>query len=100
MAVGTQCTVVGGELEVPDLMGIFENIEPSRPIEISHGDAPILDAIETIRETSDLLLPPEVDPGSYELWVGLYLLETGERLPVQNDASGENAVVIPLETLP
>jgi hypothetical protein len=47
---------------------------------------------ETIRETSDLFLPPELDPGSYELWAGLYLLETGERLPVQNDGSGENAV--------
>jgi len=34
----------------------------------------------------DLLL------GSYELWGGMYQLETGERLPVQNDGSGENAV--------
>jgi hypothetical protein len=47
---------------------------------------------ETVRETSQLALPPELSPGSYELWVGLYLLETGQRLPVQNDASGENAV--------
>jgi hypothetical protein len=47
---------------------------------------------ETIRETSELLLPPDLPPGSYQLWAGLYLLETGERLPVQNDASGENAV--------
>jgi hypothetical protein len=47
---------------------------------------------ETIRETSDLLLPPELAPGEYELWAGLYLLETGERLPVENDSSGENAV--------
>ncbi len=47
---------------------------------------------ETIRETSELLLPPDLPPGSYQLWAGLYLLETGERLPLQNDASGENAV--------
>ncbi len=47
---------------------------------------------ETIRESSDLFLPPDLPPGRYELWVGLYLLETGARLPVQNDTSGENAV--------
>jgi hypothetical protein len=53
---------------------------------------------ETIRETSDglgnntLFLPPDLSLGNYELWIGLYLLETGERLPVQNDTSGENAV--------
>jgi hypothetical protein len=47
---------------------------------------------ETIRETSDLFLPLDLPPGDYDLWVGLYLLETGERLPVQNDTSGENAV--------
>lgn len=48
---------------------------------------------ETIRETSDLALPAGIPPGEYDLWVGLYRLETGERLPVQNDTSGENAVL-------
>ncbi len=47
---------------------------------------------ETIRESSSLFLPADLPAGGYELWVGLYLLETGERLPVQNDVSGENAV--------
>lgn len=47
---------------------------------------------ETIRESSLLAIPPDLPPGRYELWVGMYLLETGERLPVQNDTSGENAV--------
>jgi hypothetical protein len=53
---------------------------------------------ETIREASDglggstLFIPPDLPPGDYELWVGMYLLETGERLSVQNDTSGENAV--------
>jgi hypothetical protein len=46
----------------------------------------------TIRESSDLFLPPALPPGQYELWAGLYLLETGQRLPVRNDPSGENAV--------
>ncbi|MBE7549780.1 MAG: glycosyltransferase family 39 protein [Anaerolineales bacterium] len=48
---------------------------------------------ETIRESSYLSLPGDLPPGSYELWVGLYLLETGERLPLQNDTSGENALM-------
>jgi len=47
---------------------------------------------ETIRETSELALPPELQPGDYELWAGLYRLNTLERLPVQADSSGENAV--------
>jgi hypothetical protein len=47
---------------------------------------------ETIRESSELYLPPDLPPGAYELWTGLYLLETGQRLPLQNDLSGENAV--------
>ncbi len=47
---------------------------------------------ETIRETSDLYLPAELIPGDYELLAGLYLLDTLERLSVQNDTSGENAV--------
>jgi len=47
---------------------------------------------ETIRESSTLNLPPDLPPGSYSLWAGFYLLETGQRLPVQNDTSGENAV--------
>jgi hypothetical protein len=46
---------------------------------------------EIIRESSQLILPANLLPGDYELWVGLYLLETGVRLPLQNDPSGENA---------
>jgi hypothetical protein len=47
---------------------------------------------ETIRESSDLSLPPDLSPGPYQLWTGLYLLETGQRLPLENDPSGENAI--------
>jgi hypothetical protein len=54
---------------------------------------------ETIREASDLFLPEDLPPGRYELWAGLYRLETGERLPVQNDASGENAVQLGVLTV-
>jgi hypothetical protein len=47
---------------------------------------------EIIRETSELALPADIPPGQYQLWTGLYNLETGERLPVEDDRSGENAV--------
>jgi hypothetical protein len=47
---------------------------------------------ETVRERSVLTLPEGVSPGSYGLWVGVYRLDTLERLPVVDDSSGENAV--------
>jgi 4-amino-4-deoxy-L-arabinose transferase-like glycosyltransferase len=39
-------------------------------------------------------LPEGLPPGEYELRAGMYLLSTLERLPVADDASGENAVVL------
>jgi hypothetical protein len=49
---------------------------------------------EIIRERSILTLPEEVPTGTYSLWVGLYRLDTLERLPVVDDHSGENAVLL------
>jgi hypothetical protein len=49
---------------------------------------------QTIRERSVMSIPDEVPPGTYTLWVGLYRLDTLERLPVIGDESGENAVLI------
>ncbi len=40
-----------------------------------------------VSDTHTLDIPPDVAPGRYQINVGLYLLETGERLPVQ-DAAG------------
>ncbi|MDH4136592.1 MAG: hypothetical protein OEW09_07755, partial [Anaerolineae bacterium] len=39
-------------------------------------------------------IPPDTPPGEYQLRVGMYLLETMERLPVASDASGQNAVAL------
>jgi hypothetical protein len=36
-----------------------------------------------------LVLPPELEPGNYEVRVGAYLLETGERLPVFDEMGNE-----------
>jgi hypothetical protein len=48
-----------------------------------------------ISDTHRLDLPPDLAPGTYQVNVGLYLLETGERLPVM-DAAG---VELPDRTL-
>ncbi len=51
----------------------------------------------TIRERSVLKLPQGMPLDTYTLWVGLYRLDTLERLPVVGDTSGENAVPLRLE---
>ena len=47
-----------------------------------------------VRDTSELSIPAGTPPGQYRLLAGMYLLETMERLPVIDDTSGENAVVL------
>ena len=53
---------------------------------------------EWLRDTADLQLPQNFSPsdGPYRLYIGLYNPSTLERLPLVNDTSGENAVVIDL----
>lgn len=53
-----------------------------------------------VQDTHYLSLPAELPPGEYDLRVGLYLLETGERLPVTG-AAGEAYPdrALPLSTL-
>ncbi len=48
-----------------------------------------------LKDTNHLSLPPDLEPGVYALYLGLYDPDTLERLPIINDTSGENAVVIP-----
>jgi 4-amino-4-deoxy-L-arabinose transferase-like glycosyltransferase len=49
---------------------------------------------QTVRERSVLTLPNELPAGDYDVWVGLYRLDTLERVPVVDDVSGENAVLL------
>jgi hypothetical protein len=49
---------------------------------------------ETIRERSVLTLPEGIAAGTYDVWIGLYRLDTLERLPVVGDISGDNAVLL------
>jgi hypothetical protein len=45
-------------------------------------------------------LPENMESGTYTLFVGLYQLDTLERLPVANDTTGENAILLGEITLP
>jgi 4-amino-4-deoxy-L-arabinose transferase-like glycosyltransferase len=57
---------------------------------------------EWLRDTADLQipipLPPDGEP--YQIYVGLYNPVTFERVPVLNDTSGENSVVVNLPAFP
>jgi len=46
---------------------------------------------QTIRERSVLTLPEGIAAGTYDLWVGLYRLDTLKRLPIVADGS-ENGI--------
>jgi hypothetical protein len=49
---------------------------------------------EIVPDVSYLQVPADTPPGEYQLLVGLYNPDTLERLPVEGDSSGENAVVV------
>lgn len=51
-----------------------------------------IDAV--VRDVVHLDLPPDLPPGDYKLAVGMYRLDTQERLPLLNDTSGENAILL------
>jgi hypothetical protein len=48
-----------------------------------------------IKDTNRLNWPADLPSGDYILYIGLYDPATLERLPINGDASGENAVIIP-----
>jgi hypothetical protein len=57
---------------------------------------------EWLRDSADLTLPLPLPPtdGPYRLYIGFYDPNTLDRVPLINDASGENAAVIDLPELP
>jgi hypothetical protein len=54
------------------------------------------DESEVVEDSHTILIPAEAPPGQYAIEIGLYRLDTGERLPVNGDAQG----VIELTPLP
>ena len=49
---------------------------------------------ETIIDLHQITLPTDLPAGQYQVWIGLYRLDTLERLPVDDDVSGENAILL------
>jgi hypothetical protein len=49
---------------------------------------------ETVPDVSYLQVPADIPPGEYQLLVGMYNPDTMERLAVESDTSGENAVAV------
>jgi hypothetical protein len=49
-----------------------------------------------VKETIRLSLPPGLAIGEYQVVAGLYLPNTLERLSVNSDSTGENAIIIPI----
>ncbi len=47
---------------------------------------------EVVIDQHSVVLPPELPPGRYQVWVGMYRLDTMERLTVTDDTTGENAI--------
>jgi len=54
------------------------------------------EAGEIVRDQYDILISPEAPPGEYQIEVGMYLVETGERLEVvgKNTISHEDKVLL------
>jgi hypothetical protein len=55
---------------------------------------------ETIIDSRVMPLSSDLAAGTYQLWTGMYLLETLERLPVVDDQSGENGINLGRLTIP
>ena len=76
---------------------VFVHLVGEGEASITQGDGPpqggeyptsFWDAGERIADTHILAIPPDAPPGQYGLYLGLYVLETGERLPIL-DANGQ-----------
>ena len=49
---------------------------------------------DIIRQTRRLALPTALQPGQYQIYMGMYLLETLERMPVTKGAAVDNAILL------
>jgi hypothetical protein len=88
---------------------IFLHVRNQAGATVAQGDAmPLVGAYptgrwqsgESIIDPLELRLPADLPPGNYTLYVGLYRLDTLARLPLANDTSGENAVILEGFNLP
>jgi hypothetical protein len=48
----------------------------------------VWDAGEVVADMRSIELPADLRPGVYSIWIGLYRLADGQRLPVDSDPAG------------
>ena len=86
-------------VHVRDVDGAIVAQQDSQPLD---GDYPTSQwrVNETVIDVHNVELPPDLPPGQYRVWVGLYQMETMERLPVAGDTWGENAVPLGMIVVP
>ncbi len=82
---------------------IFVHVRDVANDTVAQWDGPPLDGMyptsqwragETVVTPLEITLPDSLPSGEYWLYVGLYQLDTLVRLPLLDDASGENAAII------
>jgi 4-amino-4-deoxy-L-arabinose transferase-like glycosyltransferase len=88
---------------IPDDYTVFVHVRDAKGANIAQRDSQPLGgdypthqwrAGETVIDPYCIDLPADLPPGEYRIVVGMYRLETLERLPVAGDTSGENAVIL------
>jgi len=94
---------------IPDDYTVFVHVRDAQGANVAQRDAQPLGgdypthqwrAGETVIDPYRIDLPAGLPPGEYRILVGMYRLETMERLPVAGDTSGENVVILGAVTLP
>jgi hypothetical protein len=88
---------------IPDDYTVFVHVRDAKGANVAQRDSQPLGgdypthqwrAGETVIDPYRIDLPADLPPGEYRIVVGMYRLETLERLPVAGDTSGENAVIL------
>lgn len=89
----------------PQNYDVFVHLVDAQDQIVAQGDGPPLNGFRTTAswrpneafvDEHRILVPPEVAPGTYRLWVGFYNRDTGERLPAVVDGEtipGGNVVL-------
>ncbi len=94
---------------IPDDYTVFVHVRDAKGANAAQRDSQPLGgdypthqwrAGETVIDPHRIDLPADLPPGEYRIVVGMYRLETLERLPVAGDTSGENAVILGKVHLP
>ena len=86
---------------IPETGNVFVQVRDQNNVTVAQADHPLFvnqDMLNSdgtmLRDGVTLPLPPYLPTGKYRILVGFYNPETSERLPVVNDATGENAAIL------